>query len=137
MAEAIDMFGMSDTKRLASRVPTKKPIQVGLKMRSLRLEHRKEIECLDKKDMVFVDLDNMDDLFLVGGTKPKDVLLKWLDFLGKFYDKDPYQLDKFKLFSNAFLIMSECLPPQKKTVDENNQKNIDPKGQQTEEIDFR
>lgn len=110
---------------------------MGLKMRSLRLEHRKEIECLDKKDMVFVELDNMDDLFLVGGTKPKDVLLKWLAFLGNFYDKDPYQLDKFKLFSNAFLIMSECLPPQKKTMVENDQNSTNPKEQQTEEIDFR
>lgn len=63
---------------------------------------------MNKEQLKFVDLNNMNDLFLASGTKPKDVMVMWMDYLEIFYDKDPYQFDKFKLFSSAFLIMSEC-----------------------------
>lgn len=108
LAEAIDMFGIVDLKRLSSHVQTKTNFQILHMLRKLRQEYRKEIEYLNTEKLRFVDLNNMDDLFLAGGTKPKDVLVKWMDYLEMFYDKDPYQYDKFKLFSSAFLIMSEC-----------------------------
>lgn len=105
------MYGIGDPGRLATRVPTKRIKQVATKMRQLGIECRKEAECDDMKALQFVNIDEMDDLFVAGGTKPKDVMVKWMDFLETFYGKDPNQYDKFKLFSGAFLIMSECTPP--------------------------
>lgn len=72
------------------------------------------------KVMQFVNLNEMDDLFLAGGTKPKDVLLKWMEYLEMFYNRDPSKYDKFKLFSSAFLIMSECTPPPETLPDATN-----------------
>lgn len=111
LADAIDMYGVSDPKRLAERVPTKKLYLVIQMLRDLQTKYRKEAECADMRRLSFVDLNAMDDLFLAGGTRPRDVMLKWMDFLEEFYGKDPFQYDKFKLFSRAFLVMSECTPP--------------------------
>lgn len=119
LAEAIDMYGIGNPKKIVTRVPTKKLKQVEQKLRQLKLECRKEAECVDQKVMRFVNLNEMDDLFLAGGTKPKDVMVKWMDYLKTYY-KDPSQFDKFKLFSSAFLIMSECTPPPKTTPDASN-----------------
>lgn len=57
----------------------------------------------------------MDDLFLVRSTQPKDVMVKWMDYLETVYNKDPYTFNKFKLLSSSFLILSECTPPPKTT----------------------
>lgn len=108
LAEAIDVFGAADPVRLAERVPTKKIQHVVHKMRQLRQQNRKAAESRDMNVLPFVDLNAMDDLFLVGDVKPGAVMTKWMDYLKDFYKNDPYQYDKFKLFSNAFLIMSEC-----------------------------
>lgn len=104
------MFGTSDPAKLAERVPTKKVQLVAHKLRQLRQQNRKEAESKSMTVLPFVDLNSMDDLFMAGGTRPKEVLNKWMDYLKNFYQDDPYQYDKFKLFSNAFLIMSECTP---------------------------
>ncbi|XP_025208405.1 uncharacterized protein LOC112603842 [Melanaphis sacchari] len=119
LAEAIDMYGIGNLTRIATRVPTKKLKHVEQKLRQLKIECRKEAECSDMKVMRFVNLNEMDDLFLAGGTKPKDVMVKWMEYLETFY-KDPCQFDKFKLFSSAFLIMSECTPPPETTSDASN-----------------
>lgn len=117
LAEAIDMYGVADAKRLATRVPTKKLNQVVHMLRVLRQDNRKLIKCHDMEKLSFVELNGMNDLFLAGGTKPKEVMMKWMEFLETFYSNDPFQFDKFKLFSSAFLIMSECTPsPPPKTV---------------------
>lgn len=101
------MYGVNDLAKLASRVPTKKPIHVSQKLYQLRFDNRKQANCHDMNVLPFVELKTMDDLFLVGGTKPRDVMTKWMDYLKSFYVGDPYKYDKFKLFSSAFLIMSE------------------------------
>lgn len=108
LAEGIDMYGTGDPKKLAKHVRTKTHYHVTFMLGKLRLECRKELECKDMKKLRFVDMNTMDDLFLAGGTMPKDVMVKWMEYLKAFYQNDPYQYDKFKLFSNAFLIMSEC-----------------------------
>jgi hypothetical protein len=110
------MFGLSDPKRLASRIPTKSTNQVVQMLRQLRSKNRREIESLDMKDLRFVVLNDMDDLFLAGGTKPLQVMDKWMNYLESFYGNEQ-QYDKFKLFSKAFLIISECMPPEKSCVD--------------------
>lgn len=110
LADAIDMYGIREPERLAECVPTKKHQQVDTMIRKLQLDNRKEAECYDMTNLSFVNLNTMDDLFLIGGTKPKDVLIKWMEYLESFYLQDAYKYDKFKLFSRAFLIMSECLP---------------------------
>jgi len=114
------MYGIGNPARIATRVPTKKLKQVEYKLSQLGIECRKEAECADMKVMRFVNLNEMDDLFLAGGTKPKDVMVKWMDYLETFYNKDPCQFDKFKLFSSAFLIMSECTPPPETPPDASN-----------------
>lgn len=114
------MYGIGNPARIATRVPTKKLKQVQFKLRQLEIECRKEAECADMKVMRFVNLNEMNDLFLAGGTKPKDVMVKWMEYLETFYNKQPFQYDKFKLFSSAFLIMSECTPPPKTLPDASN-----------------
>ncbi|CAI6347458.1 unnamed protein product [Macrosiphum euphorbiae] len=114
------MYGIYNPARIAARVPTKKYKQVQFKLRQLGMECRKEAQCADMKVMRFVNLNEMNDLFLAGGTKPKDVMVKWMDYLETFYNKQPSQFDKFKLFSSAFLIMSECTPPPKTVPDASN-----------------
>lgn len=114
------MYGIGNPARIATRVPTKKFKQVQLKLHQLGFECRKEVECADMKVMRFVNLNEMNDLFLAGGTKPKDVMVKWMEYLEKFYNNQSSQFDKFKLFSSAFLIMSECTPPPKTLPDDSN-----------------
>lgn len=116
LAEAIDMFGTSDPRRLASRIPTKSTYQVVQMLRQLRINNRREIESVDMRELRFVVLNDMDDLFLAGGTKPLEVMDKWMDYLESFYGNER-QFDKFKLFSKAFLIISECMPASKSCVD--------------------
>lgn len=146
LAEAIDMYGVTDVKRLTARVPTKKFNQVNNMLRQLRMENRKAIECQDMNTLRFVDLNAMNDLFLAGGTKPKDVMVKWMEYLETFYNNDPYQFDKFKLFSSAFLIMAECTtsPPLKINATANTTKDRNGNGGgdddddgSTCEIDFK
>lgn len=120
LAEAIDMYGIGHPARIVTRVPTKKLKQVQLKLRQIEVECRKEGDCADMNVMRFVDLNEMNDLFLVSGAKPKDVMVKWMEYLEMYYDKDPSKYDKFKLFSRAFLIMSECTPPPKTLPDATN-----------------
>lgn len=103
------MFGVADSKRLALHVVTKTANQVVFMLRELRVSNRREIDCQDMKDLRFVELNDMDDLFLAGGTKPIDVMEKWMDYLESFYRND-FHYDRFRLFSKAFLIMSECTP---------------------------
>jgi len=114
LAEAIDMYGINFPKRLVTRVPTKNLIQVKQKLAQLRVENRKEIEEI-KKCPSFIDLNEMDDLFLVSGTKPEDVMIKWMDYLQENYDKEPNSFNTLKLLSSSFLILSECTPPPKTT----------------------
>ncbi|XP_050438090.1 uncharacterized protein LOC126844183 [Adelges cooleyi] len=109
LAEAIDMYGTVDIKKLTTCVPTKTVNQVMTKIRSLRFEYKKEVASPDLNEISFVDLNAMDDLFIVGGTRPCQVLDKWMEYLKSFYNNDHNQYNKFKLISNAFLIMSECL----------------------------
>lgn len=109
LAEAIDMYGTSDAKSLAGRVRTKTIHQVTVMLRELQVTNRREMDSRDMNALRFVQLNDMDDLFLTGGTKPIDVLEKWMNYLESFYG-NVYQYDKFKLFSNAFLIISECMP---------------------------
>jgi len=113
LAEAIDMYGVEDLKRISLHVPTKKPNYVQHKISQLRQEHRKEIDCKDTQQLSFVDFNSINELFVSGNSKPKEVMIKWMEYLTTFYNDDPYQYNKFKLFSNAFLIMSECTPPTK------------------------
>jgi len=114
------MYGITQPERIVTRIPTKKLKQVVAKLRQVGIDCRKEVECADMKVMKFVELNEMDDLFMAGGTKPKDVMVKWMEFLETFYDKDPSKFDKFKLFSSAFLIMSECTPPPETPSDATN-----------------
>ncbi|KAL5242757.1 hypothetical protein ACI65C_010167 [Semiaphis heraclei] len=114
------MYGIGHPARIVTRVPTKKLKQVQLKLRQIEVECRKEGDCADMNVMRFVDLNEMNDLFLVSGAKPKDVMVKWMEYLEMYYDKDPSKYDKFKLFSRAFLIMSECTPPPKTLPDATN-----------------
>lgn len=114
LAEAIDMYGINFPKRLVTRVPTKTVKQVMQMLTELRIESRKEVEEI-KKCPSFINFDDMDDLFLVGDTEPKDVLVKWMEYLERIYNKDPYIFNKFKLLSSSFLILSECTPPPKTT----------------------
>lgn len=114
LAEAIDMYGINFPKRLVTRVPTKNLKQVKQKLAQLRVENRKEIEEM-KKCSSFIDLNEMDDLFLVSGTKPEDVMIKWMDYLQENYDKEANSFNTFKLLSSSFLILSECTPPPKTT----------------------
>lgn len=118
------MFGVSDVNRLAARVPTKKVQYVVHMMRQLRFQCRKELDSKDMRDPTYVDLNAMDELFVVGDDKPRDVMTKWIDYLESCYENDPYRYDKFKLFSKAFLIMSECTPDVPAT-DNNNATGID------------
>lgn len=120
------MYGIRDFNRLAERVPTKKRAQVEMMIKQLRHDNRKEAECNDMKTLSFIDLNTMDDLFLVGDTKPKEVMLKWLDYLDSFYTNDAFKYNKFKLFARAFLIMSECFPEPEVRGEKNDQ-----------DIDFR
>lgn len=113
LAEAIDMYGVEDVSKLASRVPTKKKFHVSQMLYDLKYDNRKQANCHDMNMLPFVELKTIDDLFLVGGTKPKDVMDKWMEYLKSFYVGDPYKYNKFKLLSNAFLIMSESAMPTK------------------------
>lgn len=110
LAEAIDMFGVNDVNRLAARVPTKKLQYVMHMIRQLRQQCRKEMDSKDMRDLTYVDLNAMDELFVAGDVNPRDVMAKWINYLESCYENDPYRYDKFKLFSKAFLIMSECTP---------------------------
>lgn len=124
LAEAIDMYGIQDPMRLAERVATKKRHQVEVMLKHLQYSYRKEIECYDMKNLSFIDLNTMDDLFLISGTKPKEVMIKWMNYLESFYLNDPFKYDKFKLFSKAFLLMSEC-SPDLKACDQENDQHVD------------
>jgi hypothetical protein len=114
LAEAIDMYGINFPTRLATRVPTKTVKQVMQMLTKLSIENQKEVEEI-KKCPPFINFDDMEELFLVGDTDPKDVLVKWMEYLERIYDKEPYIFNKFKLFSSSFLILSECTPPPKTT----------------------
>lgn len=128
------MYGVGDVKRLAKRIPTKTFNQVMHMLRQLRQENNKLTECEDMKKLSFVNLNGIKDMFIVSGTKPKEVMIKWMEYLEMTYNNDPYQFDKFKLFSSAFLIMAECTPssPPKTTATDNDLKD----GQECE-IDFK
>lgn len=112
------MYGIRDMVRLAQCVPTKKYSDVNEMIKKLQHDNRKEAECYDMKNLSFVNMNTMEDFFLIGDSKPKEVLIKWMDFLESFYRQDAFKYDKFKLFSRALLIMSECLPKSKVSGDQ-------------------
>lgn len=111
LAEAIDMYGVADSKRLAKKVGTKTVNQVLLKLSKLRMDSRREMECQAAQHNKFIDLNAMEELYVVGSTRPKEALMKWISYVELVYNREPFQYNRFKLFANAFLIMSECAPP--------------------------
>ncbi|VVC40222.1 Homeobox domain-like,SANT domain [Cinara cedri] len=123
LSEAIDMYGIQNLKKLTERVPTKKRHQVEFMLAQLKIDYRRMVQCYDMNTLSFVDLDLVDELFLVGGTKPKEAMVKWMEYLDSFYMNDESKFNKFKLFSKAFLIMSEC-STEPETHDQENDQSI-------------